>query len=219
MCIDTFQALAWGNSYSGMVPLSLVVGALGEDRRRRCLSQRDTLCLGRSVGNGGKGSGIGSFTLATPASMHSFLAVQPAVGRWSEPEHHVPLPPPRHPETSLGPLSCRTCRPILAIDRVQCIVDGNTWLGWNFRNWWNGSSSRKGGKELSERRSLVGSGETFNLNGNVGAHLGCRAFLPAKTPADSKLRKLGHLQIQKGPQRVKRGKYRRRYWPNRPRWL
>jgi hypothetical protein len=37
--------------------------------------------------------------------------------------------------------------------------------------------------------------------------------MPAKTRADSKLRKLGHSQIQKGPQRVKRGQYRRRYWP------
>src|SRR6516162_4320859 len=36
--------------------------------------------------------------------------------------------------------------------------------------------------------------------------------MPAKTPADSKLRKLGHSQIQKGPQRVKRGQYPLKSW-------
>src|SRR5205814_3664071 len=38
-----------------------VRGSQGEDRRRRGLSYGDTLRLGRTVGEGGKGCGIGGF--------------------------------------------------------------------------------------------------------------------------------------------------------------
>jgi hypothetical protein len=34
----------------------------------------------------------------------------------------------------------------------------------------------EGGEGFPQRRALVGSGETFSLNANIGVHLGCRAF-------------------------------------------
>src|SRR5262249_21992614 len=38
------------------------------------------------------------------------------------------------------------------------------------------AKDRKRGEGFSQRRALVGSGETFGLNANIGVHLGRRAF-------------------------------------------